>query len=709
MKVVKQIFFDDCKSLIKNFFALVIAIGICFLPALYAWFNIYSNWDPYGNTGSLKIAAVSSDKGYRDDDGVFHNVGYDIIMDLKTNTSVDWQFVETEQEAINGVYDGTYYAALVIDENFTYDMYKVFADGANEPTLHFYQNQKKNPVANKIGDTVMDKVKTNVNKEFVSVVTAVVFEDATGLYDDLQEEGGVDKLIEKLKTLETDLEGYEKTIGGIIAGNEILTQSLGAAEEEVTDLQKDTKKGSESLYVTAGSLGDSKATLSTFKDQVNGTVSNASATLLNMQTVLGQAMLTNDAIALANAAKVVAGDGATLNKDLTALGGALAEAKGGVPDSTVEILKGASEELSKQLNQIANSSNGMASTVQNAEYSAYAAVGNAYNQVVNMQNYLNNNVIPQISSELDSLQRTVYDISGLMWDMSDTLGSMNTVFGALGTTVTTSSQSLEKTNEALKTITERLHDVIEKVETADESEQVQALVNALAGDPDAYGEFFSEPVGITTNVIYPIENYGSAVAPFYTTLAIWVGALILTAIIKVKPDEKKYKGATHAQLYFGRYALYFVLAMVQAVVIMIGNVYVFKIQCLHPGWYLFACCCTGLTFSLLIYSLVVTWGDVGKALSVVIVVLQIAGSSGTYPIELLPEFFQKVYIFFPFPYAINAMRETLCGFYEMDFVIYLLQLSCFIIVSLVIGLLLKIPFERLNHFFEERMEDTEMM
>ena len=163
------------------------------------------------------------------------------------------------------------------------------------------------------------------------------------------------------------------------------------------------------------------------------------------------------------------------------------------------------------------------------------------------------------------------------------------------------------------------------------------------------------------------------------------------------------------QLYFGRYVLYWVLGQIQAVVIVLGDIYLLHIQCIHPLFFMLAASVTATTFTILIYSLVVTWGDVGKALSVVLVVIQIAGSSGTYPIELLPEFFKKVYIFFPFPYAINAIRECLCGMYKYDYIKYLLCLGIFIGVSLVIGLFVRIPFESINHYVEERMEDTEMM
>lgn len=204
MKNIRRIFFDDIISLCKNFFALVIVIGICFLPALYAWFNIYSNWDPYGNTGALKLAAVSLDKGYTDDEGKYHNQGDTIIDNLHENTAVNWQFVDSSDEAIEGVNSGEYYAAVVIDEDFSYNMYNVLTEDVERPTLHFYENQKKNPVATKISDTVVQTLQNNINVAFTEVVVSEVFSSASDFSDELQEQGGVDKVIDKLKTLSAD-------------------------------------------------------------------------------------------------------------------------------------------------------------------------------------------------------------------------------------------------------------------------------------------------------------------------------------------------------------------------------------------------------------------------------------------------------------------------------------------------------------------------
>ena len=183
----------------------------------------------------------------------------------------------------------------------------------------------------------------------------------------------------------------------------------------------------------------------------------------------------------------------------------------------------------------------------------------------------------------------------------------------------------------------------------------------------------------------------------------------MVAIVKVKISKSNYPDATPTQLFFGRGMFFIAMGQVQTLITVLGDLFILKIQCVHPLLFWVVGALTSLTFTLLIYALVYSFGDVGKAIAVVILVLQIAGSSGTYPIELLPEFFQKVYIFFPFPYAINAMRECICGLYEADIVVYLLKLLTFLGVGLVIGLLIRIPFEGLNHYMEKRLEDTEMM
>ncbi len=709
MKVMKQIFFTDVKNLAKNVFALIIAIGVCFLPALYAWFNIFSNWDPYGNTGSLQLAAVCLDQGYTDEDGKYRNVGEEIVKDMASSDKVDWQFLDTQEEAIEGVEAGKYYAALVIDDKFTYNMYNMFIETDTEPTLIFYQNQKKNPVATKISDTVVGNLETKINEEFIKVMTTTIFADATELREDLDKEGGVDAFIEKLEKANEELVEYQEMIDHVIAGNAVLS-------DNVSDLAKDTEKLSEKTSNSAANLADahasmqqSQVTLNTYRVQVNQTVDIMLVMLTDMENQLKAAKLSGDIDEMANICQQTKDDTNHLINDLDALRSSL-ETSGAITQTTSETLQRLSDSvksMQKILDQI--NSEGTTADIHAAEDQAIKEIDSAISRIQETRDSINQQLIPQLNDSIDSLENIMANASDLMKNMSSVLSGMENVFGALQTTISSSDTSLEKTQAALGKINERISKAVDKAKAVTGDERVKVLVNTLTGDPDLYGEFFSEPVEIVSIAVYPVENYGSAVAPFYTTLSIWVGVIILAAIIKVKPRKEKYPNASATELFFGRGMFFLFMGQVQTLITVLGDIYLLKIQCVHPFLFWLTSAITSLTFTLLIYALVYTFGDVGKAIAVVILVIQIAGSSGTYPIELLPEFFQKVYIFFPFPYAINGMRECICGLYEADLVIYLLELAIFLIPALVVGLLLRIPFEGLNQYMEKRMEDTEMM
>lgn len=712
MKTIKQIFFTDLKNLVKNLFALIIAVGVCFLPALYAWFNIYSNWDPYGNTGQLQLAAISLDQGYTDDDGTYKNVGEDIMEELAENDKVDWQFVDSADEALEGVESGKYYAALVIQEDFTYNMYNMFVSSMEEPTLIFYQNQKKNPVATKISDTIIGTVETNINEEFIKVMTSTIFADANDLYDDIEEEGGVDAFIDKLENLNNDLISYQDTIDDVITGNAVLSSNLAKASQDTENLQQQTQNSSESLANSAASLQQSQNTLNTFKDQMNLTVDTILTMLTNMENQLQQAKLSGDVDQMADACEQTLRDTEQLNRDITALSESLANESGNSDVvATLEQLSAAVDSLQRILKQadLDGRYDAAAEQVRETEESMIKDLDKAIANIQSSKNTVNNQLIPQLNTCMDNLENVVNSASTLMHNMSGVLSSAGDVFGSLQTTIVTSDTSLEKTRDALGKISDKLSKAIEKARSVEEDDRVKALVDTLSGDPDMYGEFFSEPVEIETVAVYPIENYGSAVAPFYTVLSIWVGVIIMAAIIKVKVSKEKYPNANPTELFFGRGMFFLFMGQVQTLITVLGDLFILKIQCLHPFLFWLTAALTSLTFTLLIYALVYSFGDVGKAIAVVVLVLQIAGSSGTYPIELLPEFFQKVYIFFPFPYAINAMRECICGLYEADLVVYLLKLLIFLAVGLVIGLWIRIPFEGINHYMEKRMEDTEIM
>ncbi len=704
MKNIWKIFVDDILSLVKNFFALVIVIGICFLPALYAWFNIYSNWDPYGNTGALKLAAVSVDKGYTDENGEYHNQGDSIIENLHENTAIDWQFVDNSDEAIEGVYSGKYYAAVVVDEDFSYNMYNAFTDEIRRPTLHFYENQKKNPVATKISDTVVQNLQNTINVTFTEVVVREVFKSANKVSEDIKEDDGLDGAILNLKHLREDLDGYQVTIGEIIENDAKLQQSLKAAKNDASNLQQEARNSANAARSSSIAAGQTETSLAEYSKNVNAALNEVNNSITEIEAFIGAGYISTDVKDMETYLQRSAKDAANIVNYLNIL--AASKVHGPILKRNMD----RANELYAILQEYDIGEPTIAGNiVAHNEQQMKSTLEKAGGKVSELKSAYNDNLVAEVNNGLKELGGVLDDSNSLLNSVGDTFGSLKTMFTAINNTVDSANVSLQKTSEALSFVNNRIKSIIGDVDTVDNSDKIQALVNGLSGDPKVYGKFFSQPVEVKTEAVYPIENYGSAVAPFYSTLAFWVGALILTAIIKVHPDKKKYPDATKRQLYFGRYVLYWILGQLQAIVIVLGDLYLLHVQCVHPGLFMLAGSIIATTFTLLIYSFVITWGDVGKALAVVIVVIQIAGSSGTYPIELLPEFFKKVYIFFPFPYAINAIRECLCGMYGNDYIKYLCSLGIFIIVALVIGLLVRIPFEPINHYMEERMEDTEMM
>ena len=263
--------------------------------------------------------------------------------------------------------------------------------------------------------------------------------------------------------------------------------------------------------------------------------------------------------------------------------------------------------------------------------------------------------------------------------------------------------------DAIGQAIDKLGSLLGGLEDSNSPDYLDTLLDILGGSPEDYGAYFSQMVQTTVEPVYPIANYGSAMAPFYSVLAIWVGGVMLVAILKPHARLEGLVVPKPHQLFFGRYFLFFVMSQIQAAVIVAGDLLVLKIQCVEPALLFATGAITSLVFSLLIYALTVSFGDVGKAVVVVVMVLQIAGSSGTFPIELLPDVYQKIYHIFPFPYAIDAVRECVCGLYGTT---WLKNIGCLLIfgaAALVIGLLVRKPFMGLNHFMEEKLKETEML
>lgn len=644
-------------------------------------------------------------------------------------------FLDTEEEAREGVEAGKYYAAIVITDKFTYSMYNVFSDDFENPSLIYYQNQKSNAIATKITDTVAGTLQNTINETFIKVAATTIFEEGNSVSDQMQGDSYVEEFCADLEELNDNLKEYSTMIDTFRAGNDRLEAAITHVNYEIPVMQKKLDATTASLNQSSQNLSSTRDTLSNFSTNVDTSMSTIQTSLEDMKKILDQSKLADDTAQMTKDLNKVARDTNTLNGQVNNLLAALIEQRvqgsvsGGdastgsgsgntaATDAAIEALKAMQKELD-MMNTVIGSV--LESTDEQAAEKAKVNVNNAMNNlknvidscensVSNMQGIYKNNLVPQMQKVLTNMSDSLNQVTNLVNTLSNTVQNIGVVMEGVGDAVDGTSESLGQIQGVVDGISQKLTDLTEQLEGASEEEMMDILVRFLGGDPDSLGAYFASPVTMETIAMYPVATYGSAMTPFYSTLAIWVGSTILVALVKVKASPKNLENVQSYQLYFGRYLLFLLLAQIQAAIIVAGDLWLLKVNIVEPGLFFLAASFTATAFSLLIYSLTLAFGDVGKAVCVIVMVLQIAGSSGTFPIELLPDIYQKIYIFFPFPYAITAMREALAGMYGTAYMAALAKLILFMLEGLLIGLVIRIPFVKLNHFVEERIEDTELM
>ena len=683
MRNIWTVFKTDIRTLSKCFFACVVVVAIALLPSLYAWLNIYSNWDPYGNTGGISIAVASLDEGYTDADGTYENKGDDVVADLREATSINWVIVDTEEEAKGGVESGDYYAAVVIDKQFSRNMYRMLTDWTGKPAITYYENAKKNAVATKITDTAVETLKRSISENYLEVVIGGIMEQSNLLAADLTADdpeaavkGVLYQAQDLLHACGRMMDAFE-TVGG----SGVSESSAAALEAAVANINKNLPDGAQ-LQQTAAEiqmqLNTALARVERALDRLNSAIENAP------ELPSAQQQLRDAAAQLEKAA-------ATL-------------------DRWAEDIEMEAPAAAEQARAISAECTRLAAKLQ-----ALADKPTASDLLADCDALVKSirTMVDKIPVTSKALQKELDTVAGQVADTMEGMAALAGDAKAMKTALAETADAVGDTMALLRPATEKLltslESTIDDLEGLTTDEYMDTLVNILGGDPAVYGQYFPEMVQTSVNAVYPIANYGSAMTPFYTVLAIWVGGVILSSLIKIHARTEGLIDPKPAELYFGRYLFFFVLSQIQAAVIVTGDLYILKVQCLHPGMLYLTGALTAFTFSLLIYSLALSFGDVGKAIVVVIMVMQIAGSSGTFPIELLPAIYQKIYHFFPFPYAIDAMRECICGMYGNYYWQQIGFLLLFAAAALLIGLLVRRPFMGLNHFMEEKLEETELL
>ena len=837
MRNVFTIFKNDFRALTRHFFAFLIILAILFLPALYAWFNIYAFWDPYGKTGDISIAVVCNDRDYMDEDGKIINIGNQLVEELKQDEKIGFVFLDDADKAVNDLYAGKYYAAVIIEPDFTYNMYNFLKEDMFSPTINFYQNEKTNAIAVKIVEAAGDKVKQSVNKAYIQAIVETLFGKFNTFSEGVQGDNTVSMLRNTLAKIDKNLAQYDDTIDQFVAANNSLVGTLNNSNntidytihllgneriniskqvsyiestkndlalinEEVNNLLtglqdsvqnaiykldrlyngdedpdtvKETLKELERQYqelidylthsgISGPEAEDALSALNRIRDKITqlreqlgmntqddanaadqlkadynevtvpmvytavtgydyDDLANAQKTEQRMDTMMTFmaddakqrivsiqnnvkiAKSTNDDDTREKALTAAKNDSVIVSQELSALGTAMdaVEDAAGATDKKASTAAVQAADNTKDASEIFDDIlNG------NRDIDLVESLQVISDLLGNARVALTEIVYPSITTLLTNLQDSLGDLSSILLDLSDVMGKVPPIVSELGNTFGAVNNALVQVKDLISSYRTRIADALGVLNGDTEDTRLQQVLDFMNVDPQSIAEFFASPVTIRSESVYPVESYGAAMAPFYTMLAVWVGCIILNAILKVDTPIELI-GATSRQKFFGRYLIFALLGLIQTMVIMGGDLLIFGMDCAHPGLFLLSGVVTSLTCSMLAYSMAIAFGNIGKALFVVFLIIQIAGSGGSYPIELLPDFFQQIYLFFPFPYAINAMREAIAGLYQNNYLIYLLQLLLFFGVGLFVGLVLKRPLDGINRYMNDQLEKSEMM
>lgn len=720
MKKSFQIFKRDIGRLSKNIVALIVVIGVCIIPSLYAWFNIAANKDPYGNTANIKIAVANNDAGTENDMLGNLDVGGQIVDTLKENDSLGWVFV-SEDKAISGVKSGEYYAAIVIPDNFSESMVSFLSGKIEQPEFDYYLNEKKNAIAPKITDTGANTIQQQVNTEFVSAVAGTVADILNGSVsgigtklDDVQNDIStkISTVSDNLKEYEKALDSFNKTVDSSNKLIEKSKKSMAIVKSDANSGVNSIKNGTDSLTLVRNDIAD-------FTNDLGAGISKAQNSLAKVNTKsginLGKISSKTESIH-GQFQEMITSVESIIDKNSEMLI-TLKEINKKYPsDSLTNLINELDSQNSKyktilqKLRTGSDSINDATTTSVKAVESISKIIEKNTKDIYSSKVTVENGIMTGLNTSLDTFSNIQGTLSGILKGVGPATDNVVTLMDQLENSLDSAKKALSSTGSSIKKVQERLDKANVDISVVKTSNIYKKLKDMTNLDSDKVASFMSSPVKLKTETLYSVENYGTAMTPFYTNLAIWVGGIVLIAIFKMEVDKsEKIKNFTPTQAYFGRWMLFILVGFVQALIICLGDIFILKIKCQHPVLFVVAGLVAAFVYVNLIYALSLTFKHIGKAVSVILVILQIPGSAGTYPIEMTPGFFQAIHPLLPFTYGINAMREAIAGTYGHYYVKNLVILLIYVPIALFIGLVLRRLLLNLNSLFDKKLEQTGLM
>ena len=719
---VLRVFWRDVKRIAKVPPAWLVVVFLIVLPSIYTWFNVIGFWNPYENTGNMRVCVVNEDKSVEDETLGHLDLGAQIIGELENNDQLGWSFVDRE-EAMREVESGEAYAAIVIPEDFSADMATILSGDFQRPQIEYYVNEKLGPVAPKITDTGATTLDITVNDAFVSTVSATV---ASTIDEKLAESKG------DLETAKgSAVSKLEQGSSGVADAREALSNLATSADEAIgkVDLAKQSLSDAKNAAVLLSSgLGQASAItgevntgLVTFSTSM-GAVLDHGSTLLSQtssQTNSAIGQTANGIVAAAGSVDAALERGQAVVQENAQIIGVLRTLQQSLPDgegkqaignviSDLETKNAQSQQTLDGLATLSSDTSALATSVSDASGSVDTAVQQTLGAVDGYRSTLSTTTIPAISSGLGDMGTAANGLSTTVSNQVLLIDQTSAVLDDLKTTLGLSADALRQTDELLSGLQGDLDTMKTDLAALGTSDALGDLVGEDGIDSEKIADFMLSPTQVETEELYPLNAYGSAMAPLFINLTLWIGVFMLMVIMRIEVDDESVRNLSITQRLFGRWLLLAIMVSLQAIVCCAGCLFIGVQTTNAPAFFLTAVLCS-LAYLSIQYTLSTTLQHVGKALCVILVFVQIPGATGLYPIEMTPSFFQAVYPLFPFTYGIGAMRETISGFYDGAWMHDAGILLLFLVVFLAIGALARPYLTNLNHLFARQIEESDIV
>lgn len=729
MKNIWKLFVGDVRRLTSNIVSIIIVTGLVVIPGLFSWFNISASWNPFANTGNLKFAVANDDEGYKSDlIPVKISIGDQVVNTLRANDQMDWTFT-TKKEAIDGTKSGKYYAAVVIPKDFSTRMMTFFTADGDHATLTYYNNEKKNALAPKITGQGADTVAVQINEMFSETLTSTALSITSQLADELDKPESQATLTNFSNNMGnfantlTDTSSALTTFSSLTLSAQNLLDSSNSLLSNVSDSAKNAgnelKQSKNSINDLTGAVKTSTNALST---ALNSSANSFGAVSTDIDSVFNNAgtQAGNTATALRNQAANVTKQAQSYQNIYDALdelsnNNLMPE----VAKIAINHLKTNVGATITQLNDLANSLNTSAdnidtkvsdTTADRERVSQLAQQAKA--SIDGIKTDFDSQLKPQLNDISDSISNTVTALSSTATDLKGALGDLNSTTKSadkqltnIRTVLDSTAESLTKAGTALSSFNGTLSDALN-------SGNMDTVKEVLGNNTDSLAAALAAPVQVKRTAVFPVKNFGSQLAPFYTILPLFVGSLLMAVTLKPGVSRKNREGLDNPkphQLFLGHYGVFGVIALLQSTFSLGGNLLFLHVQAVHPWLFMLAGWTSSLVFSFFTYTMVASFGNIGKAIGVLVLVAQISGSNGAYPLAVLPKIISDISPFLPATHSIVALRAAIAGIYNNDYWHALGSLLLFLIPLLLIGLVLRIPLVKFNKWYVAKVESTKVI